>query len=296
MTPRRFVLVGHPVAHSISPEIHRAFYAAFGLPHDYEAVDCADEASLEREISRFRTGGIHGMNVTVPWKLLALELADRRHALAEQIGAANVLARDPDDAVVAYNTDVLALVDELEAGAPAAREAVVIGSGGAALAAVAACRTRGVRRISVTARRFRPETLDQREAEKLRSLGATPLTWPVIDAAAGKAWSEAVAGASVIIQATSAGMRGGAPGETVRDLVPWRALDASVFAYDVVYNPEVTPFVAAARAAGLRAESGLGMLIGQAARAIELWLGELPPRALLEQAAGQALLRKQQAR
>jgi shikimate dehydrogenase len=294
VTPRRFALIGHPVAHSISPEIHRAAYAAFGQPHEYEAVDCPDEASVERRVAELRAGALEGLNVTVPWKLVALGLADRRDPLAEQIGAANVLARAADGAVVAYNTDVLALIDELTALAPGARAAAVIGSGGAALAAVAGCKKLGMREIAVTARRFTDDGLAAPEAEKLRSLGATTLIWPAEGGAAQAAWARAVTNAGVILQATSAGMQGAAPGESVRDLVDWRAADPKVFVYDVVYNPAVTPFVAAARAAGLRAESGLGMLVGQAARAIEIWLGEKPPRAVLESAAEQALGKRRQ--
>jgi len=84
-------------------------------------------------------------------------------------------------------------------------------------------------------------------------------------------------------------MRGASDGTAVRDLVPFAALQRDAFLYDVVYNPAVTPFVAAARAYGLSAETGLGMLVGQAALAIELWLRKRPDPARLRAAAEAAL-------
>jgi shikimate dehydrogenase len=87
-------------------------------------------------------------------------------------------------------------------------------------------------------------------------------------------------------------MHGADPGDVVRDIVPWLRLDRGVLAYDLVYNPPVTPFLEAARAAGLIVEGGLGMLVGQAALAIELWLGMAPPRDEMRRAAEHALARR----
>jgi shikimate dehydrogenase len=90
-------------------------------------------------------------------------------------------------------------------------------------------------------------------------------------------------------------MHGADPGEVVRDLVPWPRLPKTAFAYDVVYAPSVTPFVEAARSAGLRAEGGLGMLVAQAALAFERWLGIAPPRAAMRAAAEAELSKREKA-
>lgn len=294
----RFVLVGHPVGHSLSPEIHRAAYRALGLDHEYDLVDAPDEAAVREIVEAVRAGRIAGANVTVPWKRVALELVDRRHPLAARTGAANVLVRE-GSGVVAYNTDVLALADELSGSAAGARVAAIIGSGGAALAAVAACRSIGVSTVGVTARAWlaTANAADWPRAEEFRAAGANVTPWPAEPVSgraerehvAGDAWDTLVVGSQILVQATSAGMHGVGGGEIVRDIVPWLRLDPGTLAFDVVYNPPVTPFLEAASAAGLRSEGGLGMLVGQAARAIELWLGTEPPRAPMRQAAERAL-------
>jgi shikimate dehydrogenase len=288
-----FVLIGHPVGHSLSPVIHEAAYEVLGVPGNrYIAVDCPDAAAVERQIDALRRGEIAGANVTVPWKRLALELADEADASARDVGAANVLCAvdsGPSRKIVAYNTDVGALADELVQCRPGARAAVVIGNGGAALAAVAACRAATVDRITISARRFRGERGPSWErADALEALGATPVAWPS-DPTADSALRRALASSDLIVQSTSDGMRGATDGAVVRDIVPWSTLSPATCAYDLVYNPAVTPFVEAARRRGLRAESGLGMLVGQAARAIELWLGHRPAAEPLRVAAEAAL-------
>jgi shikimate dehydrogenase len=291
-----FELIGHPVGHSLSPAIHGAAYAALGTTENrYTAVDCPDEAAVRRQVDALRRGEIAGANVTVPWKKLALELADEAHASARDVGAANVLTavgNGPNRRIVAHNTDVGALSDELARGRPGARAATVIGSGGAALAAVAACRALGIERIAVVARSFRGKrSSGWKAADALEALGAAPVAWPG-DAGAASDFRRAVVSSDVVVQSTSDGMRGATSGTDVRDVVPWKELAPTTYAYDLVYNPAVTPFVAAARAYGLRADSGLGMLVGQAVLAIELWLGRRPEGAPLLAAAERVLSEK----
>ena len=84
--PLTFVLLGHPVAHSVSPAIHGAAYRALGAPHRYEVRDCPTPEHVRAQVEAIRSGALAGANVTVPWKRLALELADRarpvgRHGL-----------------------------------------------------------------------------------------------------------------------------------------------------------------------------------------------------------------------
>jgi shikimate 5-dehydrogenase len=162
----------------------------------------------------------------------------------------------------------------------------VIGSGGTALAAVVALGSIGVDRVFVTARRFVAEPSGWPSRDLIGSLGGTLCEWPRGPEAE---WWDLAASCDIVIQATSAGMRGADPGDAVRDVVPWQRLAPSAAALDVVYNPSVTPFLAAAQAAGLRAEGGLPMLVGQAESAIELWIGRRPPAELLSAAAAGAL-------
>jgi shikimate dehydrogenase len=283
----RFVLIGHPVAHSLSPAIHGAAYRALGLDHRYDLVDAPDEAAVASVVESLRRGEIAGANVTIPWKRVALRLADRAEPEASAIGAANVLSRAPDGAVVATNTDVVALERELALLNEKPRVALVIGSGGAALAAVASCRRLGAE-VCVVARRFTGDPVSGESADEFRKLSATPLAWPT-DAASRSALEAVAARVDLVVQATSAGMHGADSGESVVSLVPWGALPPTAGAYDLIYVPEVTPFLRAAAESGRPARGGLGMLVGQARAAIELWLGASAPEEPLFAAARAAL-------
>jgi shikimate dehydrogenase len=263
VSPRRFAVVGDPVAHSKSPAMHTAAFRALGLPHTYEALRVTAE-ELPGVVEALREGRYDGLSVTVPHKRAALALADA--SAAPDLVAANTLVRAPDGRVVAHNTDAPALAAELRllAGpeAPwASRRALVLGSGGAALAAVAALRALGVGDVRVRAR-------------TPRGLATEP-------------WGPSPAGEGAtlaVVQATSAGMTGADPGGAVVAAVAWEALPADAVALDVVYAPPETPFLAAAAARGLRRANGLGMLARQGALAFELWLGVPAPLAVMRAA------------
>jgi shikimate dehydrogenase len=251
-----FAVVGDPIAHSKSPRMHAAAYAALGLHHTYEAIH-ATAAELPSVVARLRAGELRGINVTVPHKARVLDLVDAVAPSAAAVSAANTLVLEADGRVVAHNTDVPALAWEVRVLAPeerswGSRVALVLGTGGAARAAVSALRDHlGVGHVLVRGRREgdRPLLADPAIERDLR----------------------------VVVQATSCGMLGGPPGEAVSRAVAWDALPREAVALDVVYSPPETPFVVAARARGLRAANGVGMLGRQGALAFELWLGITPP-------------------
>jgi shikimate dehydrogenase len=289
----RLALLGQPVGHSLSPAIHAAALSALGLPHSYAAMEISTTTALRRVVDELRCGSLHGANVTMPYKRAVLELVDIVAPAAIAVGAANVVYRGAAGRVVADNTDATALASELaELGAsvvgPRSR-AVIVGSGGAALAAVEACASLGYAQIGVTSRSW--GSLDalftSASAERARLHGALTVPWPGAGATPmlRRPWDELTEGADLVLQATSAGMSGQDSGDEVAGIVPWRRLPAGALAYDLVYRPLVTPFVASARAAGLRAESGLGMLVHQAALSLELWLGRRAPVSVMRRAA-----------
>ncbi len=278
---RKFVLIGHPVGHSVSPVIHQCAYGIVGIEAEYALADCPSEEDVKRVVARIRSGELEGANVTVPWKQLAFDLADEHAQTARDVGVANVLARNEAGRIIAHNTDASALGQELaravgSTGVDRTERpgALIIGSGGAALAAVVGCRLSGVEEIFVSARRFDPshpsETWPRSAA--FEALGARLLPWPTFRA---DAWSAICPSLQLLVQATSAGMKGTSGGEELAALVPY-SLCGPIVAYDLVYNPPVTPFLASARAAGLHAVDGLGMLVGQAMDALRIWVGRAP--------------------
>ena len=268
MKARRFAVIGDPVAHSLSPALHSAAYRALGLPHVYDAVRVT-AAELPGAVRQLRDGIFDGLNVTVPHKQAVLGLADTVDASARDVGAANTLAVE-GGRVVAYNTDAPALARELSALAGerdwTRGRALVLGSGGAARAAVRALEhDLGCGDVVVRCRSSAPP-------------GRTVQPW--------RPDAQSEARTLTVVQATSAGMHGADPGDTAAGAVDWAALPAGAVALDVVYFPRDTPFLRAARARGLRAAGGLGMLARQGALAFEIWLGIPAPlevmRAALE--------------
>jgi shikimate dehydrogenase len=290
MTPRRYAVLGDPIAQSKSPLMHGAALRALGLPHTYEAIR-ATQGELPGLVAKLREGVFHGFNVTVPHKENVLALADERDESASHAGATNTLVRREDGRVVAYNTDAPALAAEIAELLPAGRtlagaRVLVLGSGGAARAAIAAFGAHlGAAEIAVRARGF----ADRARAEAFAASAPCPIV-----AEPWAASPDREQRTFAIVQATSAGMRGADEGEAIADLVSWRDLPPGAVALDVVYTPRDTPWLRAARARGLRSTNGLGMLARQGALALDLWLrhgGADGPCAVPLQAMREALER-----
>ena len=191
----KFAVVGDPIAHSMSPRMHMAAYAALGLPHTYEAIRAnADE--LAAVVGRVRSGELAGLNVTVPHKVRVLDLADEIAPSAAGAGAANTLVREPSGRIVAHNTAVPALAAEIARLSPPPGAALVLGTGGASRAAVAALRGELAReRVVVRGRPLAPDPALER-------------------------------GVAIVVQATSCGMAGADPGELVARAGAWDELPA----------------------------------------------------------------------
>lgn len=276
----RFAVIGSPVAHSRSPAMHAAAYRALGLPHSYEKIETSATELADR-VNALRAGTFAGLNVTVPHKTNVLALVDTIEASAAATGAANTLVRAPDGKVHAHNTDAPALRDELVRLAGndrvfRGRSAIVIGTGGAARAAIFALGQLGVARLIVRGRRVKEDLVPVLAASgssgKLffEQLGSTTSDPPDLVA---------------VVQATTAGMHGSSvPGVVVADAVVWSKAPPDCVVYDVVYAPPRTEILAHAEASNLANDGGLGMLVRQGALAFELWLGIKPPLDVMRDA------------
>ncbi len=254
-------LLGDPVAHSRSPAIHTAALGALGIDASYLAFEVAG-ADLGRAVAGLRAIGALGANVTVPHKVAVMAHLDAIEPAARAIGAVNTIVRD-EARLVGLNTDAPGLVRALlDAGCePRSANVLVLGAGGAARAAIVGLRDAGAAHVSVTARR--PERAEELAGE----LGARP-----IDLAAVRA-----AEIDLLVQATSATM--GEDAEAFAATLPIDALPAHATVMDLVYAPLETTVLRAARARGLRTVDGLGMLVWQAALALERWLALDDPLA-----------------
>jgi shikimate dehydrogenase len=264
-------VIGWPVEHSRSPLIHNYWIEQLGLAADYRREGVPPER-FEDFVHHLAKHGYVGANVTIPHKQAALKQS-RADDRAKAIGAANTLWLD-GATLRSTNTDVEGFIDNLDAAAPAwdrgLETAVVIGAGGTARAVVYGLLERDVPRINVVNRNVeRAQALAREFGARVHSLR----------------WEECtglLAGAGLLVNTTSLGMTGSPPLE-----LNLKRLPVSTVVADVVYAPLETPLLAAARARGLRAVDGLGMLLHQAVRGFELWFGVRPQvtpqlRALVE--------------
>ncbi|MBW3658807.1 MAG: shikimate dehydrogenase [Actinobacteria bacterium] len=235
-------------------------------------------ADLHRVVHALGAVGAVGANVTVPHKETVRPLCDVLSDEAELVGAVNTLVWDADG-LRGDNTDAAGLGhvlgEELGIGGPDG--AIVLGTGGAARAAVVALGRLG---CAVTVAGRRPDA-----AEELAGLAelAGAAEVDALDSRDEGDVAAAIGRCRLVVNATPLGMAG-------EELpAPFHRLGPVHVAYDLIYNPPETPFLAAARAAGAEAHHGLGMLVGQAAASYRLWTGQEPPRPVLSAAAAAAL-------
>jgi shikimate dehydrogenase len=275
----RLGLLGFPVEHSLSPRMHRAALAACGLEGEYTLypVQEGDRAGLDGVLEQVRSGTIQGLNVTIPHKRAMADLVDRLTADAEAIGAVNTV-RHADGWLEGENTDARGFLRDLQVfldangrSAGDGQPALVLGAGGAARAVTHALLGSGWQ-VAVAARRVE-------QAHQLAGHFADGDV-RVVDYAelSSTAVQPRIADTALLVNATPIGM---AP---VVDASPWPAglpFPRPAALYDLVYAPEITVMVRNARAAGLPATTGLGMLAEQACLSFAWWTGRTPSRDVM---------------
>ena len=276
--PRRAAVLGSPIAHSLSPVLHTAAYAALGLADwTYTAIEC-DEAGLPALIASCGRGRQWaGLSLTMPLKRAVLPLLDRTEPLAVEVGGANTVVFAGGERH-GYNTDVPGMVAALaEAGVTAPPGATILGAGATACAALAALRATGLASAVVLVR-------DQARAGGLLAAAGRlgmevdlrPFDSEVRDG--DLLVSTVPAGAADFYAERAGGSRPG-PGAVL----------------DVVYAPWPTPLAQAAAKSGAVVVSGFDLLLHQAARQVELMTGLKPAPLTRMRTAGEAELTRRAA-
>lgn len=275
-------IFGYPLAHSLSPAFQQAAFNHYGLDARYLAWETPPDA-LAAEVAKLRGGDFIGANVTIPHKQAVMALLDEVDPLAAAIGAVNTIVKR-GGRLVGYNTDAHGFMRALKEDAafePTGRRALLLGAGGAARAAAFALCQEGVASLAIANRTL------ERAAALAADLSADGASINAI-AADDAALHDAALNADLIVNSTSVGMRhGGTEGQTplAGGLIPHDAV-----ALDMVYNPQHTPLLAAARSAGARAVGGMPMLIYQGAAAFEMWTGRVAPVDAMFAAGNVALM------
>ena len=268
---RVYGVFGWPVAHSRSPAMHNAAFAALGLDAVYVPLAVPPER-LAQAVDACAALGVSGFNVTLPHKTLIMPLLSSIEPVARAIGSVNTVLRD-GERLIGTNTDAAGLAASLrEAGLQlAGADVVVLGAGGAARAAVVGLAEAGAARVCVAARRLEQAEMLVREVA------------PHVPAAAlcpcdlGPGLPGALGTASLLIQATSATLGDTETARAFAATLPLEALPRSAAVCDLVYKPLQTALLARAQALGFSCVDGLGMLLHQGALALERWTGQPAP-------------------
>jgi len=265
-------VLGSPIAHSLSPVLHTAAYAALALDWTYTAVEC-DEAGLPAVVAR---PGWAGLSLTMPLKRAVLPLLDRTEPLAVEVGGANTVVFERGERH-GYNTDVPGMVAALaEAGVTAPARATILGAGATACAALAALRETGLTSAVVLVRH------QARAGGLLAAAGRLGMAVELRPFDAG------VRDSDLLVSTVPAGAA-----DFYAELTPTTLGVSCVL--DVVYHPWPTPLAQAATRSGAVVVSGFDLLLHQAVRQVELMTGVKPAPLEEMRAAGQAELARRAA-
>jgi shikimate dehydrogenase len=257
-------VIGYPISHSLSPQMHNAAFAHLGLNYIYVAWEVAPQ-NLKLAMDGVRGLGIVGLNVTIPHKEKVGEFLDALSEEAEMVGAVNTV-QNLKGKLIGYNTDVEGFKRALGVDVRGKR-AVLLGAGGAGRAVAYALVSSGASCIILN----RTEERARELAEKYKNLGAIE----------GRALTpsnlkEAMKGADILINATSLGMKG----EEIEGVD--EVLKEGILVMDLVYNPRETPLLRMARERGAEIVEGWKMLLHQGAFSFEIWTGRKAPIEVME--------------
>jgi shikimate dehydrogenase len=280
-------LIGYPVSHSLSPRIQNAALRACGLKGSYSLfpIHPDDQQGLKDLLTRVRSGEITGLNVTIPHKQNVIPLLDELTPAAQAIGAVNVISLR-EGQLIGDNTDAAGFLADLKkflttvplTGIIKTRRhgdlnVIVLGAGGSARSVVYALANDGWN-VTIAARRME-------QAQGLAS-------WFSNYAIRTVHYSEIpLSTFQLLVNTTPVGMT---PDTDHSPLPENLNLPRDIIIYDLVYNPRETKLIKEARALGVQATTGLGMLIEQAALSFEIWTGHEAPREAMRASVGQSLV------
>lgn len=255
-------VIGHPIHHSRSPQLHGHWLQRYGLPGHYVPMPVAPE-HLAQVLQTLPKMGFVGANITIPHKVSVLELADQITDRATIIGAANTLIFPSDGKIIADNTDGYGFLENLKQGAPMwdpkGGSAVVFGAGGAARAVLITLLEAGVAKIFLSNRtKIKAEQLQYEFGKRIHVVD-----WVQV--------GNVLEDADLVVNTTSLGMTG-----QPEMRVPLDGLRRGTIVNDLVYSPLETRLLRVAKEQGCHVVDGLGMLLHQAVPGFERWFGKRP--------------------
>ena len=274
-------IIGYPLGHSISAVIQKAGLNSIGEDVQYDVLETTSEDLVDR-VKYLKTNGYQGFNVTIPHKIhVSMFLSDIDN-YANIAGCVNTVKIQENQEMVGYNTDIYGFKKAIPLDIDLrGKTAGILGTGGAARAAVVGLIEKGISNIDFYTRniinshntveymrsKFPNVTFNVYQIQNMRSLADT----------------------SILVNATPIGMKGYIADQMALEIKDFDSMNSNIVIYDIVYNPRKTILIKEAEKRGLKTIEGLDMLIYQAERAIELWTGKTPDTKLMKIAALETL-------
>lgn len=281
---RVFCVLGHPIAHTMSPPMHNAALPAMGIDGVYVAFDVAPE-QIGTAIEGLQALGVGGVNLTIPLKEAVIPHLDELSPEAAFIGAVNTV-QFTKGRRIGHNTDARGFLASLRAAGaePDGARVAILGAGGSARAIAVALARAGAELVLLNRTPERGAELADRINTHVRPCARTA-------SLEESDLRRELSRADILVNTTSVGM---SPHVDDAPLAPADALHAGLFVCDLIYNPLETRLLAAARERGARTLNGVGMLAHQGALALEIWTGQTPPVALMEATIRETLISRSQ--
>lgn len=265
-------LLGSPVAHSISPEMHNEACDQLGLDYSYLAFDVPED-QMPQAVEGLRTMGARGWNITMPGKNIMCKLADKVSPASEISGACNTVVND-NGVLTAYTTDGVGFMRAVaENGVDIiGKKMTLFGAGGAATAILVQAALDGVAEINVF--NVKDNFYERAESIVAQLNDRTECKVVLHDFSDPDLIRASIADSAILVNGTSVGM---APNTDATVLPDTSMLHEGLFVFDVIYNPAETRFLREARQAGCKTANGMYMLLYQGAASFKLWTGEDMP-------------------
>lgn len=264
---KRFALLGEPLGHSLSPALHKAIYRQLEIDDaSYRAVELPEER-IKSFFSGFRVGGFDGVNITVPHKATIISMLDEVDSKAKLLNAVNCVNR-VGNKLTGYNTDLLGFDYSLRQNQMTieGNEFAILGAGGSAQAVGAVLAEGEAKLVSILNR-----TPERAETLKETILAINPeVNVELVDEDQLVARAEHL---NCVVNTTSVGMSPDTQESPLSNKASKELFNSNTLAFDLIYNPLKTKFLAAAESQGAATINGLQMLVAQAVYSVEIWMG-----------------------
>ena len=263
----KFALIGYPLGHSLSPVLYKAAFEDLGIDGEYELLATRSE-DLINQIKFLRSHKYYGFNVTIPHKVPVTLFLSKYDEFVNMTGSVNTIKIEEDSSLSGYNTDVYGFMQAIDDVDLTDKKAVVIGTGGASRSICAGLYAKGISKIDIYTRNIVDSsetitTLRKRfDKAEIRAIQTTLM--------------DDMSDVDILVNTTPVGMKNFNENTSPVEDKTIESLPENAIVYDIVYNPLETALISKAKKYNKKIVHGLDMLIYQAQRAVEIWVGKKP--------------------